>query len=110
MCIPSIGIDFCVHLCLSLWYGFCHALPVILVCLFSVLRFSTEILARVVVWPYLYPRDTNDIRFWPKFRPAYRNCISSQWFNMQSSACRIFGQVIGFSRHAVHLSTFLAEL
>ena len=38
--IPRIGTDFCVQLCLSLWYGFCHALPVILVCLFSVLRFS----------------------------------------------------------------------
>ena len=37
--IPMTGTDFCVRLCLSMWYGFCHALPVILVCLFSVLHF-----------------------------------------------------------------------
>ena len=38
--IPRIGTDFCLQLCLSLWYGFCHALPVILVCLFAFSCFS----------------------------------------------------------------------
>ena len=45
MWIPRIGTDFCLQLCLSMWYGFCHALPVILVCLFAVSFF-----------------------FWPKYR------------------------------------------
>ena len=40
MWIPRTGTDFCLQLCLSLWYGFCHALAVILVCLFAVSCFS----------------------------------------------------------------------
>ena len=38
--IPRTGTDFCLQLCLSLWYRLCHTLPVILVCLFGVLCFS----------------------------------------------------------------------
>ena len=38
--IPRTGTDFCLKLCLSLWYGFCHTLPVILVCLFALSCFS----------------------------------------------------------------------
>ena len=55
MWIPRTGIDFCLQLCLSLWYGFCHALPVILVCLFAISCFLAEISARLVVLSYGYP-------------------------------------------------------
>ena len=110
MWIPRFGTDFCVQMCLSLWCGVCHALPVVLVCLFSILRFFAEISATAVVSPCVYPRNTNDLRFWPKFRPAYRNCIAAQWFNMQSSAGPNFSLVIGFSRQSIHFGPFLVEV
>ena len=92
MWIPRTGTDFCLQLCLSLWYRFCHALPVILVGLFAVsCFFLAEISARLGVLSYGYPHNTNDIRFWPKFRPASQNGICGQWFDMQSSAGRNFG-------------------
>ena len=91
MWIPRTGTGFCLQLCLSLCHGFCHALPVILVCLLLFHVFLAEISARLVVLSYGYPQDTNDIRFWPKFRPASQNGICTQWFDMQSSAGRNSG-------------------
>ena len=91
MWIPRAGTDFCLQLCLSLWYGFCHALPVILVCLFVVSCFFGRNFSQTVVLSYGYPQNTNDIRFWPKFRPASQNGICTQWFDMQSSTGRNFG-------------------
>ena len=110
MWIPRIGTDFCLQLCLSLWYGFCHALLVILVCLFAVYVFLAEIPARLVVLSYGYPQNTNDFRFWPKFRPASQNGICTQWFDMQSNAGRNFGQVIRISCQAVRFGPFLVDL
>ena len=70
----------------------------------------TEFSATVVVWSYGYPRNTNYIRFWLKFRPASQNGISAEWFNTQSSASQNFGLAIQFSCHGVRFGPFLFDL
>ena len=73
MWIPRTGTDFYVHFCLSLWYGFCHALPMILVCLFSVFAF-----------------------FWPKIRPQLLfGHMCTPGIQMTYGSGRNFGQPIG---------------
>ena len=110
MWIPRIGTDFCLQLCLSLWHGFCHALPVILVCLFAVSCISGRNFGQTCCFVIWLPQNTNDLRFWPKFRPASQNRICTQWFDMQSSAGPNFGQVIRISCQAVRFGPFLVDL
>ena len=90
MWIPRTGSDFCLQLCLSLWYGFCHALPVTLVCLFSVLRF-----------------------FWPKFRPEWLfGHMCTPGVQMTYGFGRIFCQLIEiiFLHSGLTCRALLAEI
>ena len=90
MWIPRIGTDFCVQLCLSLWYGFCHALPVILVCLFFFFAF-----------------------FWLKFRPQLLfGHMCAPGIQMTYGSGRNFGQFIGivFLHSGLTCRAVLAEI